>query len=156
VLVSEESADYRPEMEWLVKQLGASFTVADAEEYQTDGGAVYRFFEMFDWESIPAARPMADAAASGKLRVTPPFKPHLEDKLWLAFDEVFWDPDVDVINWIDPVNPGHWPFWVNGYKIIGEPILVGFDGGAVARAFAQMSDDEVVASAMAAVRGMTE
>ncbi|MCF8541226.1 MAG: FAD-dependent oxidoreductase [Aurantimicrobium sp.] len=80
----------------------------------------------------------------------------LLDKLWLVFDEVFWDPDVDVINWIDPVNPGHWPFWVNGYKIFGEPILLGFNSGDVAREFAKMSDDEVVASAMAAVKGMTE
>jgi hypothetical protein len=54
------------------------------------------------------------------------------------------------------VNPGHWPFWVNGYKIFGEPILLGFNSGDVAREFAKMSDDEVVASAMAAVKGMTE
>jgi len=80
----------------------------------------------------------------------------LLDKLWLAFDDVFWDPDVDVINWIDPVNPGHWPFWVNGYKIYGEPILLGFNSGDVAREFAHMSDDEVVASAMAAIKGMIE
>lgn len=80
----------------------------------------------------------------------------LLDKLWLAFDEVFWDPDVDVINWVDPVNPGHWPFWVNGYKIFGEPILLGFNSGDVAREFAKMSDDEVVASAMAALTAMAE
>ena len=79
----------------------------------------------------------------------------LLDKLWLAFDEVFWDPNVDVINWIDPVNPGQWPFWVNGYKIYGEPILLGFNSGDIARQFATMSDEQVVASAMAAVKGMT-
>ena len=80
----------------------------------------------------------------------------LLDKLWLVFDEVFWDPDVDVINWIDPVNPGRWPFWVNGYKIFGEPILLGFNAGDVAREFAEMSDEDVVASAMAALTAMAE
>ncbi len=56
-----------------------------------DGGEepVYRFFELFDWEMIPGARRMAEAAAAGRLEVTPPFKPHFEDKLWLA---LFWAP----------------------------------------------------------------
>ncbi len=103
ILVSEESVDYRPEMEWLVKQLGTAFTVADAEEYEPDGGAVYRFFELFDWESIPAARVMANAAASGKIRVTPPFKPHLEDKLWLA---LLWSPALKKI-WEQTLRGSH-------------------------------------------------
>jgi len=59
----------------------------------------------------------------------------LLDIHWLAFDAAFWDPDVDVINWIDPVNPGHWPFSVNGYKIFGEPILLGFNWGDEAREY---------------------
>lgn len=103
ILVSEESADYRPEMEWLAKQLGAAFTVADAEEYEPDEGAIYRFFELFDWESIPTARQMADAAASGKIRVTPPFKPHLEDKLWLA---LLWSPALKKV-WEQTLRGSH-------------------------------------------------
>lgn len=104
---------------------------------------------------------------AGSVSFSPPLPPEkmealdalqsgLLDKLWLAFDEVFWDPEVDVINWVDPVNPGHWAFWVNGYKIFGEPILLGFNSGDVAREFARMSDEEVVASAMAALTAMTE
>ena len=89
VLVSEEAADYRPEMEWLTGELGEAWEVATAEEYEPDGRALYRFFELFDWESVPNARHLAEAAATGEVRITPPFKPHLEDKLWLA---LLWSP----------------------------------------------------------------
>lgn len=89
VLVSEESADYRPEMEWLCSQLGEAWQVRDAATYQADGSDLYRFFELFDWSSIPPARELAEAAARGSLKITPPFKPHLEDKLWLA---LLWSP----------------------------------------------------------------
>ena len=119
----------------------------------------------WDAAAVAAAVRNCDAVVTGrKSPALPPEKIEalgalqsgLLDKLWLAFDEVFWDPDVDVINWIDPVNPGHWPVWVNGYKIFGEPILLGFNSGDVAREFAKMSDDELVASAMAALTAMTE
>jgi monoamine oxidase len=78
----------------------------------------------------------------------------LLDKLWLSFDDVFWDTEADVINWIDPQNPGLWPFWVNGYKSFGLPVLLAFNGGGVAREVADWSEDEVVASAMAALSAM--
>jgi len=89
VLVSDEAADYRPEMEWLTGVLGMPWKVAAAENYLPDGRALYRFFELFDWQSIPAARQLAEGAAAGEIKLTPPFKPHLEDKLWLA---LLWSP----------------------------------------------------------------
>jgi hypothetical protein len=89
VLVSKESADYQPEMTWLTAQLGHAWQVAAAETYQPDGQAVYRFFELFDWQSVPCARQLAAGAAAGTIQITPPFKPHLEDKLWLA---LLWSP----------------------------------------------------------------
>ena len=90
VLISEEAADYRPEMEWLVQALnalgGGSWGLGSAEAFNGDAPipALYRFFELFDWESIPAVRSLA-------LRrdLTPPFKPHFEEKLWLA---LLWLP----------------------------------------------------------------
>jgi hypothetical protein len=90
ILVSDEAGDYRPEMDWLADQLGAGWETRAAEEYQPhDGRAVYRFFELFDWESVPELRHLADAVVAGKLTLTPPLKPHLEDKLWLA---LLWSP----------------------------------------------------------------
>lgn len=90
ILVSDEAGDYRPEMDWLAEQLGEGWETRAAEEYQPrDGRAVYRFFELFDWESIPELRHLAEEAVAGKLTLTPPLKPHLEDKLWLA---LLWSP----------------------------------------------------------------
>ncbi len=91
VLVSKEAADYRPEMDWITRQLGPSWEVASAETYEPDGRDLYRFFELFDWKSVPAAERIAAAAAAGTVSVTPPFKPHLEDKLWLA---LLWSPSL--------------------------------------------------------------
>jgi len=103
VIVSDESKDYQPEMEWLAEQLGDAWQVTAAEEYQLGAEAVYRFFELFDWESIPAARRLAEAAAQGKASVTPPFKPHLEDKLWLA---LLWSPALKKI-WESSMRGSH-------------------------------------------------
>lgn len=90
VLVSEEAGDYRPEMNWLTSQLGEAWKTATAEEYEpTPGDSLYRFFELFDWESIPSARRIAELSSKGDLSITPPFKAHLEDKLWLA---LLWSP----------------------------------------------------------------
>ena len=89
VLVSKESSDYRPEMEWLTRELGPAWEVRAAETYESDGRSLYRFFELFDWRSVPCVRELAADAAAGKIRISPPFKPHLEDKLWLA---LLWSP----------------------------------------------------------------
>ncbi len=99
VLVSEESADYRPEMEWLTSVLGDAWNVASAEEHVPDGNALYRFFELYDWESIPSARALAEGSAS----ITPPFKPHLEDKLWLA---LLWSPALKKV-WEQTLRGNH-------------------------------------------------
>jgi hypothetical protein len=103
VLVSAEAADYRPEMDWLVRQLGPAWEVVAAETYQPDGRELYRFFELFDWRSVPAAKAMAEALADGKLRLTPPFKPHLEDKLWLA---LLWSPALKKV-WEQALRGSH-------------------------------------------------
>lgn len=78
----------------------------------------------------------------------------LLDKLWLWFPHVFWPADVDVLEWPDPLDPGLWSWWLNGYKAFGRPVLLGFNGGDHARALAGASDDAVVASAMDALRRM--
>ena len=103
VLVSQEAGDYRPEMQWLTSQLGEAWKVVSAEEYQDAGQALYRFFELFDWESIPAAKQLAEAAAAGKIQITPPFKPHLEDKLWLA---LLWSPALKKV-WEQTLRGSH-------------------------------------------------
>jgi hypothetical protein len=102
ILLSEESADYRREMEWLANEAGGGRTVESAEEYVPDGRALYRFFEWFDWESIPMARTLAEASAEG-LPLTSPCKPHLEDKLWLA---LLWTPALKPV-WEQTLRGSH-------------------------------------------------
>jgi hypothetical protein len=85
VVVSEEAATYRPEMEWLGQQVG--FRVVRPEELAgfEKTAVVYRFFELFDLPNVPNAAALMDAAARGQVAVTPPFKPQLEEKMLFAF-----------------------------------------------------------------------
>lgn len=86
IVVSEESATYRPEMDWLAGQLGPErFTIHDSQfNGFTDGSAAYRFFELFDVANVPAAGPLFAAAREKRLRLTPPPRPVFEEKLLLA------------------------------------------------------------------------
>jgi hypothetical protein len=85
VVVSDEAATYRPEMEWLGQQMG--FRVVRPEELTSfdKTAVVYRFFEQFDLPNVPNAKALMDAAARGEVHVTPPFKPQLEEKMLFAF-----------------------------------------------------------------------
>lgn len=86
IVVSEEAATYRPEMEWLAAQLGNQrFQVRDAQFTGfADGDAVYRFFELFDLPHVPQAEAIFQMARSGQLRLTPPPKPLFEEKMLFA------------------------------------------------------------------------
>ncbi|WP_235203634.1 hypothetical protein [Sulfuriroseicoccus oceanibius] len=106
ILVSKESGDYRPEMDWLLTQLdGGRFSVQDAENAEVASGRdVYRFFELFDWEQIPGAKELIERAAQGDVRISAPPKPWLEEKLWLG---LFWTPGLRRV-WDQLMRRGHW------------------------------------------------
>ena len=94
IVISQEAATYRPEMEWLAARLnersasGGRWRVVAAENYEPeDGRDVYRFFELFDLPNIPNIDKTLRAAAEGKIKITPPIKPYLEEKMWFA---LFW------------------------------------------------------------------
>ena len=113
IVISKESATYRPEMEWLAARLhqravaggddsgsihklapagvnapGYNWRVVSAENYEPqDGRAVYRFFELFDLPNIPGIENTLRANAEGRITITPPIKPYLEEKMWFA---LFW------------------------------------------------------------------
>ena len=113
IVISEEAATYRPEMEWVAARLNqkmldtrssildknqeassanpvsaAAWRVAAAEGYvPKDGVAVYRFFELFDLPNIPKINDLLHANAEGRVTITPPIKPFLEEKMWFA---LFW------------------------------------------------------------------
>src|SRR5213082_2279390 len=97
IVISEEAATYRPEMEWLAARLNqtsnikpqtSEWRVVAAENYEPrDGTAVYRFFELFDLPNIPKIDNLLRANAEGRVTITPPIKPFLEEKMWFA---LFW------------------------------------------------------------------
>src|SRR5438552_11745960 len=114
IVISQEAATYRPEMEWLAARLnqrhavaggvdsgslrhftpagitdpGYNWRVVSAENYEPqDGHAVYRFFELFDLPNIPVIENMLRANAEGRITIRPPVKPYLEEKMWFA---LFW------------------------------------------------------------------
>jgi hypothetical protein len=108
IVISQEAATYRPEMEWVAAKLNqriyphlnplphgeagkgsnASWRVVPAESYEPQTGrGVYRFFELFDLPNIPKIENLLRANAEGQVAITPPIKPFLEEKMWFA---LFW------------------------------------------------------------------
>jgi polyamine oxidase len=59
-----------------------------------------------------------------------------------------------MIHWIDPERPGLWAEWVNGYRLFGVPILLGYNGGSQAAELADRDDEDIVRSGMAALAAM--
>jgi hypothetical protein len=97
VVISQEAATYRPEMEWIAAKLNqtsntkhqtSGWRVVPAENYEPlPGHDVYRFFELFDLSNIPNIDKTLRAVAEGKIKITPPIKPYLEEKMWFS---LFW------------------------------------------------------------------
>lgn len=101
ILVSDEAATYRPEMQWLAEQLqrlGRRVFCMRPEQVFPLGGElffdvegtpekidiIYRFFELFDWANVPIAAEILEAWQSGAVAIAPPMRPFQEEKLALA------------------------------------------------------------------------
>lgn len=101
IVVSEESVDYLPEMQYLageLRKIGLSahavrpkqiafteeglFIEPEGERMRVD--VLYRFFELFDLLNIPKAELLSYAARKKMVTVTPPYKHYLEEKSLLA------------------------------------------------------------------------
>ncbi len=117
IVVSDESAPYREEMQWLAHQLeedGRPVYCLHPQEIRfNDEGllievrgellrvdAVYRFFELFDLKNIPKVELITYFAKKNAVRVTPPLKAYLEEKMWLALFrhpllQTFWQRELD-------------------------------------------------------------
>jgi len=101
ILMSEEAKDYRPEMTWLAAQLRTigldAYCVEPRHIRFTEEGLriirdgmdqpvalIYRFYELFDLLNIPKSELVQYAIKKGRVAVTPPYKPALEEKLAFA------------------------------------------------------------------------
>jgi len=103
MVVSQEADDYRAELMWLAgtmneRRLGETYVcrpedivfteealfvrLADGEEKKLD--VLYRNFELFDLLNVPKQDLMLYAARHNRVKMTPPPKAHLEEKLAFA------------------------------------------------------------------------
>ncbi|MDL1877492.1 FAD-dependent oxidoreductase, partial [Cytophagia bacterium CHB2] len=75
------------------------------------------------------------------------------EKCCLRFERPFWPVDVD---WVEFVSGrrGEWAEWLSLARATGTPVLVGFQGGAPARALAALDDGALVDAALGALRAM--
>jgi hypothetical protein len=101
IVVSEESATYRPEMKWIAEQLQLRghrvfclgvedvFPLGTSLCFDIDGNpekidVLYRFFELYDLPQIATADFIFEAWSAGDLAVSPPMRPFQEEKMGAA------------------------------------------------------------------------
>ncbi len=129
IVVSEESKNYRPEMLWLAARLRETGlptqTVSPDDVIFTEDGlfltgsapfaALYRFFELFDLKNIPKSELILYAAKKGRVALTPPMKPWLEEKMAFALVhhpalEPFWRHELgaDTFELLHRLMPKTW------------------------------------------------
>ena len=117
IVVSEEAATYRPEMEWLAGQLDNSkFKIQNSKFSDfADGDAVYRFFELFDLANVSNSKAIFNLAAEKQIRLTAPPKPVFEEKmlfalLWNRNLQSFWRQELGegFLNRLKKLAPYTW------------------------------------------------
>lgn len=96
ILISRESGDYQPEMEWLAEHTAARRRVIRTADYDYSRQvppphSFYRFFEIFDLDNVEHSSAFLRQAMAGDADFSPPLKAFLEEKLWLA---LFWTPQL--------------------------------------------------------------
>ncbi len=101
LVVSDEAATYRPEMEWLAHQLQLLgkrvfcmrpediFPLENALFFDAGGNpekidVIYRFFELFDLANVKTEKFFFEAWTAGEVAIAPPMRPFQEEKLSLA------------------------------------------------------------------------
>ena len=75
------------------------------------------------------------------------------NKTYLLFDDVFWDREVERLQYVSADN-GQWAETISLYPYIGQPILAMLNAGTFGTQLERLSDREVVARAVAALTNM--
>ncbi|MEM6610938.1 MAG: NAD(P)/FAD-dependent oxidoreductase, partial [Cyanobacteria bacterium P01_C01_bin.72] len=71
------------------------------------------------------------------------------DKVYLLFDEPFWDlSNTWIVTPENDLPPGQFNQWLNLHRYIGKPVIMAFNGGPPALTLAALSDEEVVERAL--------
>ena len=132
IVVSDEAEAYRAEMQWVAMQLPQegweAYCVHPRDIRFTEEGLlvhhagqdhavsiIYRFYELFDLKNIPKGELISYSAKKGRVVVTPPYKPWMEEKLALALFhhpmlEGFWEQALkpETIECLRALIPATW------------------------------------------------
>ena len=101
LVVSDEAATYRPEMQWLAEQLQLAgkrvfcmrpedlFPLGNSLCFDVEGNpekidVLYRFFELFDLANVRTEKFIFESWAAGEVAIAPPMRAFQEEKLSLA------------------------------------------------------------------------
>jgi len=157
IVVSQESNDYRAELTWLAEAASAKglgethvcrpedvvFTeealfvrLPDGSEKKLD--VLYRNFELFDLLNVPKQDLMLYAARHNRVKMTPPPKAHLEEKMSFALLHhpllaKYWKAELgqEAFDWFRTIFPQTWVMdpqplppqaSINGLTAAGEPV----------------------------------
>lgn len=163
ILVSDEAATYRPEMEWVAEELravgrrvyvhhtddvmplGDTICVPmDGEPQQVD--VIYRFWELFDLANVSIAEHLLKARQESQLSLTPPMRPFQEEKLNLALFhhhilEDFWKENLPKASYkvLKRVIPQTWvmdPVDLPPNAVLDAPLI----GGKPMTRWSQLAD----------------
>ncbi len=132
IVVSDEADAYRTEMQWVATQLSQdgwnAYCVHPRDIRFTEDGLfvdqgghdhpvslIYRFYELFDLKNIPKGELILYSAKKGRVIVTPPYKPWMEEKLALALIhhpmlQPFWEKTLpsDTLECLQMLIPPTW------------------------------------------------
>ena len=64
-------------------------------------------------------------------------------KTALLYDELFWDPELRLFDWVGGPTGKEWAEWVNLYPFTGEPALMAFHTAQAAYGIESMTDREI-------------
>lgn len=153
IVVSDESTDYRPEMRYVAKVLSARgtptvvVTPSDlvfeecgltliSPEGSTRVDVLYRFFELFDLKNIPKSELFLYAAKKETVRMTPPAKAFLEEKLAMALWyhpslRRWWRDDLGsgIADQLDALFPRTWI--LDPASVPAHAVIAGFEFGGL-------------------------
>ncbi|UTT62519.1 flavin monoamine oxidase family protein [Microcella humidisoli] len=137
-------------------------TVVTAVRWGADGVAVETTAETVEADAVVITVPLGVLQA-GAIVVDPPLPESHQtaidalgmgvlNKVFLQFDEVFWDDSVDWIGIVPPEGADPWVDWVTVGRAGGVPVLLGFAAGDLGRRVDVMTDEQALASALRTLR----
>ncbi len=137
-------------------------TVTDIR-YVSEGASIVTENTVYDADALLITVPLGVLKA-GAILFDPPLPPAklaaieaLEmgvlNKVFLKFDQIFWDKDVNLL--ARGMSPeGAWSTWFNMADVSGEPVLMALNGGRFGRSLEDLDDKTTVLEALASLQSM--